>query len=78
MNMPINQVPDEPRSGYILRWALQNDFDSRTFNLGESFDRVNASLAASVNANSIDLSEFKERGGKLIMFAGTEDCITPF
>jgi len=78
MNMPINQVPEEPRSDYIFRWALQDDFDSRSFNLGSAFDRVNEVLASNVNANGADLSEFRERGGKLILFAGTEDCITPF
>jgi feruloyl esterase len=60
-----------------LQWALGNDFDWLTFDFDHDMDVVDEDLAATLNANTADLEEFKSHGGKLILTHGLADPQSP-
>jgi feruloyl esterase len=60
-----------------LKWALGNDFDFLTFDFDHDMDTVDEQLAATLNANTADLEEFKSHGGKLILTHGFADPRSP-
>jgi feruloyl esterase len=57
----------------LIYWVFGNDFDWRTFDFDHDMATVDEELAASSNANTADLEEFKSRGGKLILTHGFGD-----
>jgi feruloyl esterase len=61
----------------VFEWALGNDFDFRTFDFDHDMDTVDEQLAATLNANTADLEEFKSHGGKLILAHGFADPQSP-
>lgn len=64
---------------YPLMWSRGGkDFDFKDFDFDRDVDEMDRLLAAALNANSPDLSTFRERGGKLLMYTGTADQIVPF
>jgi len=63
---------------YPLMWSWGKGFDFRTFDFDQDITKMDALLAPLVNANDPDLSVFRERGGKLLMYTGTADQIVPF
>ena len=73
-NMP------EPGAGNdtVRIWAFQNDrYDWRTFDLDRDMPMINSKVGF-VDAVDPDLSKFKARGGKLLLYAGWGDTtITP-
>jgi feruloyl esterase len=68
--------PKEPvRAGLFKGWVFQNAaWDPRTFDWDKDIDTVNAKYPF-LNAMSTDLSAFKARGGKLIMYTGLADPV---
>jgi feruloyl esterase len=60
-----------------LKWALGNDFDFLTFDFDHDMDAVDEQLAATLNANTAELEEFKLHGGKLILTHGFADPRSP-
>jgi feruloyl esterase len=67
-----------------LKWGLGNDFDFTKFDfdlnmdmVDEHMDVVGEPLATILNANAVDLEEFKSHGGKLILAHGFADPRSP-
>jgi hypothetical protein len=72
--------PKEPvRTGFFRDWVFQNPaWDARSFDWDKDVATVNAKYPF-MSAMSTDLSAFKSRGGKLIMYTGLADPVTsPF
>ncbi|MBL8642358.1 MAG: tannase/feruloyl esterase family alpha/beta hydrolase [Rhodospirillaceae bacterium] len=69
--------PTEPqRTDFFRYWVYDNpDWNWWTFNWGSDIDVVNNKIAATFNANNPDISRFKARGGKLLMFMGWQDPV---
>jgi len=64
---------------YPMRWGMDTPFDQydwRTFDYDKDIDRMQK-MVKDLNADTAELDEFKKRGGKMIMFAGTGDAIIP-
>jgi feruloyl esterase len=63
---------------YIFNWVFGKNFDYKKFDFNRDMDKVDAILAPILNANNPDLSAIKARGGKILMYAGTDDQLVPF
>lgn len=63
---------------YPFLWTYGNDVDFKQFDFNKDVDKVDAALAERLNANNPNLNTFKENGGKLLMYTGTNDAIVPF
>ena len=61
----------------VFEWALGSDFNFRSFDFDHDMDTVDEELAATLNANTADLEEFKSHGGKLILAHGFADPLSP-
>lgn len=59
--------------GFPFRWVFGQDFNYETFDFDRDMDAVDEKLASIVNANNPDLSAFRSRGGKLLLYTGTTD-----
>jgi len=62
---------------YFFNWAFGANWDYTTFDFDHDMDTLDALLAPSLNANESDLSDFRNGGGKLMMFGGTTDPGVP-
>lgn len=72
--------PDDPtrpqRADFFRYWVFHDEhWDWWKFNWGSDVDTVNRVIAPVVNATDPDLSRFRGRGGKLIMFMGWNDPV---
>ncbi len=67
-----------PPHSYLFRWVLGKNFALRHFDFEADLARIDQALAPLLNATSADLRAFRDRGGKLLMYCGTADAITPF
>ncbi|GGM89758.1 putative esterase [Dyadobacter beijingensis] len=63
---------------YQYKWAFGKDFDYKTFDFDRNQDQLDALLGPVLNANSTDLSAFKNKGSKLLMYTGTADPLVPY
>lgn len=63
---------------YIFNWVFGKDFDYKKFDFNWDMEKVDSILAPILNANNPDLSAMKARGGKILMYAGTDDQLVPF
>jgi feruloyl esterase len=75
------QRPEEPqRIDYIRRWALNDPtWDWWSFDWDKDVDRVRAAMGPRIDAIDPDLSAFRRRGGKLILFMGWQDpVVSPY
>src|SRR4030081_1749410 len=63
-----------PSFGYPANASAVN---FANFDFHNAVDTVDDRLAAVLNANSTDLSEFREHGGKLLMYHGWADPLIP-
>ena len=63
---------------YLFKWVFGKEKNLMDINFGKDIDTYTSSLGPYLNAENADLSEFKKRGGKLIMISGTADSIVPF
>jgi feruloyl esterase len=61
----------------VFEWALGSDFNFQSFDFDHDMDTVDEQLAATLNANTADLEEFKSHGGKLILAHGFADPQSP-
>jgi feruloyl esterase len=59
--------------GSLFKWVNGPLFNYRTFNFDSDMAAVDSVLAGSQNANSTNLSAFRNRGGKLITWHGWSD-----
>ena len=63
---------------YPFHWALDPAFRAENFDFDRDLDRIDARLAGTLNANSVDFADFERRGGKLILYTGLADPAVPF
>ncbi len=63
---------------YLFRWVLGKSFDFAKFDFEKDAKRVHEELDPYLNADSPDLSAFRDRGGKLLLIHGTADPIIPY
>lgn len=63
---------------YPFKWAFGVDFDPATFDFDRDLDRLDALLSSRLNANGADLSDFRRRGGKVMLYTGLSDPAVPF
>lgn len=73
----ITDRKEPMRLGFWKYWVFNNpDWDWRTFDYDRDVAYADEKLSA-VNAVNADLTAFKERGGKLLMFSGWADPVGP-
>jgi feruloyl esterase len=77
------QLPEPPFDG-LFYWVFGPSFgypasavNFANFDFHRDVDKVDDQLAAVLNANSTDLSDFRKHGGKLIMYHGWADPLIP-
>lgn len=58
---------------FPMIWGMDGKFDWETFDFDRDMDEIDGNIASFVNANGVDLSAFRERGGKLLMYSGSTD-----
>lgn len=75
LEAPAN-APGEPSFDGLFKWVFGADWNWRNFDLDRDMPKVDAELGPILNdATTGDLSQFKARGGKLLIFQGTADPI---
>ena len=60
---------------FLFQWVWGKNWDWRTFDFGSDVDVMRNMLNPAVDANKGDLSAFKNRGGKMILFQGLTDPV---
>jgi feruloyl esterase len=73
-----NHMELSSRHLYLFKWVFGRDFDYTKFDFNKDMEKVDSVLAPILNANNPDLSGMKKKGGKIIMYAGTDDQLVPF
>lgn len=63
---------------YMYKWVFGKDYDYTKFDFDRDMAKMDSILAPILNANNPNLSAFKNRGGKLLMYTGTEDQLVPY
>jgi feruloyl esterase len=74
---PVNGSGPTAMTGYLTYWTFGNDFNWLTFDFDHDMDAIDGAMAARLNANAVDLEEFKSHGGKLILTHGFADPAVP-
>jgi feruloyl esterase len=54
----------------LVRWATDRDWDWRKFDFDGDVENVDKVFAGGLNASHTDLSQFRNHGGKLILYSG--------
>lgn len=69
--------PDEPqRLDFFRYWVFKDPkWDWRTFDWSTGIVAMDERIAGTFDANNTDLTRFRARGGKLIMFMGWQDPV---
>jgi feruloyl esterase len=69
--------PEQPqRVDFFRHWVFHDaNWDWWSFNWGSDIDTVSKAMGPAINATDPDLSKFRARGGKLIMFMGWYDPV---
>ena len=84
LGLALQEQLPEPAFDGLFYWVFGPSFGYTTgahtfanFDFHHDVDTVDDQLAAVLNADSVDLSEFREHGGKLIMYHGWADPLIP-
>jgi len=84
LGLALQQQLPEPAFDGLFYWVFGAGFGHpasstsfANFDFHRDVDKVDDRLAAVLNANSTDLGEFRERGGKLLMYHGWADPLIP-
>jgi len=62
---------------YLFKWVFGKDFDYTKFDFDHDMGKLDSLLGPILNANNPDLNPMKKRGGKILMYTGTEDQLVP-
>jgi feruloyl esterase len=73
----MQESSPEPLFDSLFKWIFGPTWLWSTYDYNRDMATVDSFLAPILNANSADLSYFKARGGKLLMFHGWADPIVP-
>lgn len=77
LETPAN-APGEPSFDGLFKWVFGADWNWRNFDLERDMPKVDATLGPVLNgATTGDLSKFRARGGKMIVYQGWADPIVP-
>jgi hypothetical protein len=79
-NWGFIEAPGNSRPAFdsLFKWVFGADWSWRDFDLERDMPKVDATLGPLVNgATTGDLSQFKARGGKMIVYQGWADPIVP-
>lgn len=77
LEAPAN-APGEPAFDSLFKWVFGAGWNWRDFKFDRDMPKVDAMLGPSTNgAMSGDLSKFRDRGGKMIIYQGWADPIVP-
>lgn len=63
---------------FPFRWAWGKDFDFQKFDFHKDWEKAKEQLSPIMDSTNPNLSEFRNRGGKLIMISGSVDAIIPY
>ncbi len=63
---------------FLFNWIFGKDINYFDINFGDDIDKYFALLREYLDADSPDLDAFKARGGKLILYSGTQDASVPY
>jgi feruloyl esterase len=84
LGLALQEKLPEPAFDGLFYWVFGPSFGYPTgavnfsnFDFHHDVDKVDDQLAAVLNANSTDLGEFREHGGKLLMYHGWADPLIP-
>jgi feruloyl esterase len=84
LGLAFNEQLPEPAFDGLFYWVFGPSFgypasahNFANFDFHHDIDTVDDQLAAVLNADSADLSEFREHGGKLLMYHGWADPLIP-
>jgi len=84
LGLVLNEALPEPAFDGFFYWVFGSQFGDlssahnyKNFDYDHDVDTVDKALAADLNATSTDLSGFKKRGGKMILFHGWADPLIP-
>jgi feruloyl esterase len=84
LGLALQEQLPEPAFDGLFYWVFGPSFgypasahNFANFDFHHDVDTVDDQLAAVLNADSADLSEFREHGGKLIMYHGWADPLIP-
>jgi feruloyl esterase len=84
LGLAFQELLPEPAFDGLFYWVFGADFGNpasahnyANFDFNHDVDTVDDQLAAVLNADSADLSEFREHGSKLIMYHGWADPLIP-
>jgi feruloyl esterase len=79
LEAPSN-APGEPSFDGLFKWVFGADWNWRSFDLDRDMPKVDEALGPILNgAATGDFSQFKARGGKLLIFQGWGDpIVTPY
>lgn len=70
-------IDKRPVPDHLHRWVFGPEWDAASFDFDRDMRRVDEELGPHINAMKPDLSDFANRGGKLILFHGWADLINP-
>ena len=62
---------------YLFNWAFGPDVDYAALDFGPDYDRYFAALAPELDAEDENIDAFRDRGGKMVVYAGTQDSCVP-
>ena len=68
----------EPPHVYPFRWAFGQDFAPDEFDFDEDYATLRRKLSKDLDANDPRLDEFKNAGGKLLIYSGAADSCVVF
>ena len=75
LETPAN-APGEPSFDGLFKWVFGADWNWRNFSFEQDMPKVDATLGPVLNgATTGDVSQFRSRGGKLLIFQGWADPI---
>ena len=63
---------------YLFNWAFGPDIDYWEIDFAGDIDRYFAMFSAELDADGIDLDAFRARGGKMVVYSGTQDGSVPY
>ena len=75
-NFAANGANGEPAFDGLFKWVFGRDWDWRTFDFDRDMPKVDAELGPALNGVTRgDLSRFRAKGGKLLMYQGWADTL---
>jgi len=69
---------DRPPHFYPFMWTFGADYDPYSFDFDRDMETVDNLLSEDLNANSVDITAFTRRGGKLLAYSGSADPCVPY